>query len=212
MADSPLQLEYALEPSWRKGKRARHAIITGILLLGVVASVKWVGPAWTHLQVLYYQNRCLAHSELPTRIVYDTDEKNPVAAVSRDWEQFYAAFSPPGGRFTATIFLGELRRKDGTARLVSIDVRAIPEPDLERHQLDIHVIKPGTLWKPAALCSNTTWSLPSYRPATSIDRIYAGQRDSAREDHFTVTIERTAGLVIIDGWLQSNDKILLEAR
>lgn len=211
MADSPLQLEYALEPSWRKGKRARRAIITGILLLGVVASVKWVGPAWTHGRVLYYQHQCLKHSELPSNIVYDDDEKRPLKVIAKDWEQFYAAFSPPGGRFNATVFLGELRRNDGTARLVSIDVRPITELDLMVHQFDVHVIKPASFWKPAELRSNTSWRVP-YLAELSMDRIHAGQRDNARADHFTITSEGPHGSVIIDGWLQNNDTVLLEAR
>ena len=211
MADSPLQLEYALEPSWRKGKRARRAIITGILLLGVVASVKWVGPAWTHGRLLYYQHQCLTHSEVPSRIVYDDDERRTLAVVARDWEQFYSVFSPPGGRFNATVFLGELQRKNGTARLVSIDARAIPELDLLVHQFDIHVIEPAGLWKPAKLCSNTTWRVPD--PAGfSIDRIHAGLRDPSRADHFTITLERSGGELIVDGWLRDDDSVLLEAR
>lgn len=211
MAHSPVQLEYALQPSWHRSKRARRGIIAGILLLGVVASLKWVGPAWNHGKVLFYQHRCLTHSELPTRIVYDGDQNRPIALVAKDWEQFYSAFSPPGGRFNATVFLGELTRKDGTARLVSIDVRTIPELDLLVHQFDVHVIKPASLWKQAELCSNTSWRVP-YPAEVSMDRIYAGQPDNARADHFTVTIEGANGPVIIDGWLQSNDTILLEAR
>jgi len=211
MADSPLQLEYALEPSWRKGKRARRAIITAILLLGVVASVKWVGPAWTHGKVLYYQHQCLTHSELPSSIVYDLNQKQPLKVIAKDWEQFYAAFSPPGGRFNATVFLGELRRKDGTARLVSIDVQSIQERILLTYPFDVHVIKPATLWKQAELCSNTSWTVP-FPAELSMDRIHAGQRDNARADHFTITSEGPRGSVIIDGWLKDDDSVLLEAR
>jgi len=225
MADSSTQLDYAPQPSWRSRKGARRAIIAGALLLGLVASIKWIGPGWNHARLLYYQHRCLTHTEPAGNVVYDRFSPSNVGAaypsgiVSSDWDHFYTLYSPPGGRFNATVFLGELKRNDGSPRLVSIDGRTTHKTYAIFsfvHQFDVHVINPGGIWQQPQLRSNTNWEVPSRGSPISQDisirKIHAGQRDSDRPDHFTIAIEDAEGPRIIDGWLQADDTVLLELR
>jgi len=58
MSENARQLDYATAPSWHHRKQARRAILAGALLLVGLASVKWLGPAWNHVRMIYYQGQC----------------------------------------------------------------------------------------------------------------------------------------------------------
>src|SRR5258706_10818524 len=101
MVQSRSQLDYAAHvPAWHQRKRSRRDMLAGALLLGLLASLKWAGPALNHVQLFYYQHRCLASAPAANKIVFD--EKSSRTVVAADWERFYTLFSPPGGRFNAT--------------------------------------------------------------------------------------------------------------
>lgn len=215
MAALPPQLDYAPPAPWRQRRRTRRAILIATLLLGLLASLKWVGPAWVHLRLLYYQHRCLTQRASPAQVVFDTVAKN---YPSSDWDQFYTLFSPPGGRFDSTVFLGQLLQSDGTARLIAINIPHNPSASSNSSVLfDIHVIRPATFWSSPRLCINSQWRAGASQQEEDgyekvIQRIYAGQLDPPRPDHFTIQLDSTKGPRTIDGWLQPDDTILLEYR
>jgi hypothetical protein len=215
MAALPPQLDYAPPPPWRQRRRIRRVILVATLLLGLLASFKWVGPAWVHVRLLYFQHRCLTHQASPAQAVFDANAKN---YPSTDWDQFYTLFSPPGGRFEATIFLGQLFQPDGTARLIAINIPHSPSASSNSSILfDIHVIRPATFWSGARLCTNSQWRAGDSQQGEDryervIQQIYAGQPIPPRTDHFTIQLNTSKGPRTIDGWLQSDDTILLEYR
>jgi hypothetical protein len=209
MADAPTQLDYAQPRSWRRRKGVRRGILLAVLLLAGLGSVKFLGSAWDHLRLLYYQGRCLGHAEQGGRVVYDGTAV--VGKVDRDWERFYALFSPPGGQFSGTVFLGELKRPDGERRLVSVDLAAGKDVNGAALSLDYQVIKPAKLWERAALCSNRWWAIPWERHG-AVTRVYAGEKDPVDASHFTIAIERGGKREVIDGWLRGDDRVLLEGR
>jgi hypothetical protein len=215
MAALPPQLDYAPPPPWRQRKRARRAILTATLLLGLLASLKWAAPAWVHVRLLYFQHACLTHRASPAQMVYDADSQNHP---SPDWDQFYTLFSPPGGRFDATVFLGQLYQPDGSSRFIAINIPHNPSASSTSSILfDIHVISPASLWHNARLCTNSQWRAGASQPGEDryekvIQHIYAGQPVPPRADHFTIQLDSSKGPRTIDGWLQSDDTILLEYR
>ena len=207
-------LDYAKSPAWHRRKSARRAIAAGILALILLAALKFARPAWDHVRLLHYQSRCLKHVRPAGDVVFDTGSQSDY--VSHEWDRFYALFSPPGIRHDATIFVHELHRSDGTKRLVAI-TRARPlltsfrDPPIK---FDVDVIKPGTLWSRPSLCHDQTWLSPFLRPFIDDPRvtIFAGQPDPANPAHFTIDYQSDGKNGTIDGWLQSDDTILLEPR
>jgi hypothetical protein len=207
MADAPAHLDYAQPVSWHHRKGVRRGILVGALLLGVLGSVKFLAPAWHHARLLYYQGRCLAHAERGARVVFDGGKV--VGKVDRDWDRFYSLFSPPGGQFTATVFLGEMKRADGERRLVSVDLTLWKDLSAGTAvSLDYQVIKPGGVWERAEVCSSRGWAIPE----GGVTKVYAGERDAGDASHLTIVVERGGAKQVIDGWLRRDGTMLFEGR
>jgi hypothetical protein len=207
MATPTPHLDYAQPAAPRAHTRA---ILLAVAALLLIALVKFVPPAWNHALLLHYQSRCLAHASAPDHIVFDSTGVE--AGPARDFERFYALFSPPGGRHDTTLFLGELRRPgDGLRRLVNVEVAAQGAPC---PQLYASVIEPGDLWNRPRLRSTDPWPTPfrlSFdHPATL--RLHAARHDPKDASHFTIDFTYADRPGTIDGWLRKDDSLLFELR
>lgn len=185
----------------------------------IFGSLKFLSPAWNHARLLYYQHRCFTRVEPSSAIVFD--ESSSTLKTDADWERFYAIFSPPGGKHDATVFIRELRRPDGSTRLVVVEaspgLSSMPDhlvtllfaPPI---RFDSTVISPGGILQQPQLCSNTSWLTPFGFVNMTKFRLYAGQVDPTNPSHFTIAFDYPDHSGTIDGWLQPNDSILFELR
>jgi hypothetical protein len=210
-------LDYAKAPPWRRRKSVRRAIAAGILALILLAAFKFARPAWNHARLLHYQSRCLKHVLPPDRVVFDDAGQSNF--ISQDWDRFYAIFSPPGGKRDATVFVHELHRSDAPPRFVVVElssgaafVDSLPPP----YAFDVSVIDPAGLWARPKLLNNRFWLSPFRMPIPPSTqprfRVHAGQLDPTNPAHFTIDYQSDGKNGTIDGWLQSDDTILLEPR
>jgi hypothetical protein len=119
------------------------------------------------------------------------------------------------------VFLGELEQKDGSKRLVCVDLVVGHDSDAPYPPLpafDYHVIAPGSAFTRPRLCSNRWWRMQpggGIMSALGVDqmgRIYVGARDPADASHLTIAFERGGKTKVIDGWLRSDESILFEER
>jgi hypothetical protein len=209
MAAVPTHLDYARPAADRS--RARYALLA-VIALAVLALLKFLPPAFNHLVLLHHQSRCLAHAAAPDAIVFDS-ATNLEAGPARDFERFYARFSPPGGRHDTTLFLGELRRPDDNAqRLVNVEVtvQGTPCP-----QVYATVFEPGDLWNRPRLCSTDPWPTPfrlAFNDAAATLQLHAARRDPKDPSHFTIPFTYASDPGTIDGWLRRDDTLLFELR
>jgi hypothetical protein len=215
MTHAAAQLDYAPDTD-RHRRRRRRLVLFATVALAVIVSAKWLKPAVNHGRLLYFQHRCLTYTAPPDHVAFDIS-----ATRSRpsEWQMFYALFSPPGGRDDGTIFLHGLQRPDGAGRLVAITVgrpmlTSIRDLAIDAIDFDVHVIRPGTLWSRPRLCHEQIWRTPFVRPFAGDRqvRLFTGQCDPANLAHFTIGYECDGKRGTIDGWLQSDDTILLEPR
>jgi hypothetical protein len=108
-----------------------------------------------------------------------------------------------------------MRRRDGRPRLVAIDVFKDWTVSHVVLDFDIHVIEPGTLWSRPRLLYNTSYTtsvhdcLPFYGEGSTF---YTGQPDQNDRSHLSITYVEDGVTKIIDGYLQSDDTLILEAR
>jgi hypothetical protein len=219
MPQAPPQLDYAAAPS-RHRRLTRRAIWLSVTLIVSIAVIKWFMPAVNHVRMLYYQHRCLVHVDPPDKVV-------PMDALSRayksvtfvfpndDWMKFYALFSPPGGRFNSTAFLGELRQKDGSARLVEVDTLGIfhVSAGVAQFPVDYQIISPGGLWKRPRYITGSSLQVPLVLTHQEPPlRVHAGQIPHDFPNHFTIELEWANGRSTIDGWLEADDTLRLELR
>lgn len=211
MVESPAQLDYAPQPKWHRRKRARRAVLLLLLLLGAAASVKWIVPAWGHVRMLYWQEKCLSF-EGGDEVLLPEKLQNGVAA----WEKFYTLFSPPGRKAGCTVFLHEVRRKDGVRRLVAIEASESNYSLLKRSDynamFDVTIIRPGSLWHRPEFIANPAFQFLIFNDSRSPLAIRYGTVDPKDASHFAITLPQPTGARIVDGWLGNDDKIVLELR
>jgi hypothetical protein len=213
MVETPAQLEYAPQPHWRHRKRTRRLIFAGLVVVILAGSGKWIAPAWRHVCMLYWQEKCLSFEGGDQVMTPRIQPQNIVEA----WDRFYALFSPPGRKPGCTVFVHEVRRKDGERRLVAIDVLEKPYPSTIQSgywaRFDATVIEPGSLWRRPRFLANLVYSFgvhePSNVPALAIRY---GKMDPNDPSHFTIVIPLAKAERIVDGWLGNNDQITLEMR
>jgi hypothetical protein len=211
---TPAQLEYAQTPVWHRSPGLRRAILTASLVALIAVSLKWLGPAWDHARLLHHQSLCMAYTAPADRVVLAGPSPYQTAPC---WRDFYAVFSPPGRKDLTTVFLHELRKKDGTRRLVTLEASAnwgnsaLPDSEVD---LEYHVIAPATPWTRAKLIANAE-ARPYFYHESGLGKafqIHAGQPDPNDSTHFTIELTWKKESVTVDGWLRDDDTILLEPR
>ena len=211
---TPAQLVYAQPPVWHRRPGLRRAVLAASILVLITLSLKWLGPALDHARLLHYQSECLRYTAPPDRIVLDGPSPYQTAPC---WRTFYTLFSPPGRKDLTTVFLHELRKKDGTRRLVTLEASStwgnaqLPDSEID---LEYHVIAPATPWTRARLINNAE-ARPNFYHESGLGKafqIHAGQPDPTDPTHFTIQLTYKKDSVIVDGWLRDDDTLLLEPR
>ena len=214
MSHAHPQLDYARSPAWHRRTGVRRAALAAGLVVVLVLSLKWIGPAWDHARLLYQQGKCLAYTAPADRVVHDGQRADKAVPC---WRDFYTLFSPPGRKDMTTLFLHELRKHDGTRRLVALEASTTwgtGQPPDSEVDLDYHVIAPATLWRRAELVTNAPARPYFYHESGEGThfQILAGQPDPADPTHFTLTLRWKSQTATLDGWLRDDDTILIEPR
>lgn len=216
MTTGPTQLDYANEPAAAVARRRtlRRAVAAASVLAIVLASVKWLAPAWHHAQLLYWQGKCLTYTPASAGPVVQSSVGGRCAT---PWREFYDRFSPPGRKPLSTVFLHELRTPSGARRLVAVEAETFTSsgsiPDAEV-SLDYHVIAPGALWRRPKLVTSAPARPTFYYEGGEGNHfdVHPGRPDPADPTHFTFDVRWRERTVTLDGWLRDDDTILLEPR
>jgi hypothetical protein len=158
-------------------------------------------------------------SEPADRVVFATVPR--VRWQSPDWTNFYAEYSPPGGRSDATLFLGQRTSPSGNIRLVAVDgiVDAFGRPVDGGHDITYMIYAHGRLFAPGRGTSDPVQLVRIGFPESSAGfsykgsaTIWAGQPDPSNRAHFTIRANVDGIERVIDGWLRDDDTLLLETR
>lgn len=213
MTHAPAQLDYARGLSWHKRPWTRRATLAAVLVLSLVASRKWLAAAWDHGRLLYWQGQCLSYTAPPEYLVARLNGSQTAAC----WAAFYARFSPPGRNPYGTVFLHEMRKQDGSRRLVAVEVSRFmglgSNPDVE-FSMEFHVIDPATPWRSARLVGNGDVRPTFWYEGGGAEHfeIRAGQPDQSDRSHFTVEVAWKGRATTLDGWLREDDTVVMEPR
>jgi len=218
MSQSPPPLNYAPPPPMHRRKIFRRWIAL-VVALAVAASSWWWGPiASTRVQLMYWQHQCMVYTPTTNQLIYDQGSR--VGQTAAAWSKFYGILSPPGFRSDGTLFLHEMRKQNGERRLVAVDVdltnfnHAIT-PENMRIEAWARVFKLGSVTQqPIEVYSGYDRNVASSGFGTILDgtTIYAGKPDPSQPDHFTFRTSDQNGQYLYDGWLQDDDRVVIEQR
>jgi hypothetical protein len=203
MSSAP-QLNYAPHTPAHK-RLSRWIIIASILLACIASSLWWLPTEWRRIQLLYWQQQCLAYTTAADQVVFDPKSSGPPKC-PQEWTKFYSIYSPPGFRSVGTLFLHELHRPDGQRRLVALD---LDSRDPVVSVVFPRVFVPGNLLQSAYETSSVS---SSYEIPVPSAIIFAGMPDPADPTHFTFKAQLNATVVIFDGWLGNDDRITIGQR
>ncbi len=147
----------------------------------------------------------------PGEVAYDQPRSQGwVVHVPRPWLKFFSYWSGSGiPRTSGTLFLHERFTPGGKRRLVAVDVVSIGAT--RELQVQSHVFEPPVGIAPARLLSavTTTLSLPA-DPGHL--QILAGRTDLENASHFMLSYVIGDRHGLIDGWLKSDESVVLEPR
>jgi hypothetical protein len=210
--DSPPTLHYAPGPA--PVVRWRRRGIRLILLGGFLAILWfWGGAAWTRLNFLYWQHRCLTYLQPPDHIVLEILATAPIPS-----SPSAEVAAPPLvslGRYDGsvdvwgkTIFLHQMRRPDGTPWLVCLGIRMVAGYAAEVYTLfDQEFAVDSQL---GSFHSNYV----SFPPINNADhwKFFVGQPDPVNPSHFTFDYELNGTRHTADAWLDNAGKLLVSVR
>jgi hypothetical protein len=238
MSDPPPnpQLEYSPSLRGRPKHPMRWVWITLIAVPVLVFSPRWVPAIWRHAQLLAAQRACAQYTLHPDRVVYESDHAAAAALLKKDtsyepvqietwpntevagrvapeWRTFHRLHPAARPGTHGTVFMHELRRPDGTARLVFVDALAIAMSRMRPNiLLCVRVLRPASLISPPAEVTQPPVSTFPTSLAYSDSRLFAGQIDAADPSHFTIAYVSRSQLGVIDGYLRDDDSVKLEPR
>lgn len=190
-----------------------------VILAGAIAVLcLWGPPACRWAQFLYWQHRCMTYA--PAR-------DHPVFRCDLTTHQiFYSELNPLRGRFEnfgdspsrwtlPTIFLHEMKRPDGSPRLVSLSADRFCLSDITSgYSLRLDAQQ----WIPAEFPARPQPAGPQRQAMLDIPRdakrlnLLAGRVDPVNPSHFTFDYELDNRRHTVDAWLNDADELLVCAR
>ncbi|HVT90066.1 MAG TPA: hypothetical protein VHD56_14530 [Tepidisphaeraceae bacterium] len=202
--NNPQALEYAPRPS--RSSRVKRLIIAWMCIL-IVGGLAWRhGPyGWWYLQVLYWQNQCLNYSFPPGQQIIPGSS----VFIPRPWDQLYSILYTPTVPTDGTLFLHERRSPSGNIRLVVLDTRLFFDGTDDSIQPVARIFRAGSVLR---IVDELPTPVISANALAKTDKLFAGQIDLANPSHFTIGAVLNGQETIIDGWLEDDDRVLLEPR
>jgi hypothetical protein len=211
----PHELHYAPRPPLHQRWAWRISVLCGGIALALVL-YSWSPVIIRHYRLIYWQGKCLNATAAPNQIVFQSPYPGALTStrsVFPAWNQFLPTFSPIfRASADGTLFLHRLRRPDKTERLVGIDLLMHRSTDTFGFDAEPSIFSTGGMFtSPSYLKNNNLLPLIDVNNKSTL-RIYAAQPDDADDSHFTFIIEADKKKYTYDGYLNSDDSILIQAR
>jgi hypothetical protein len=227
------QLDYAPSPPWHRRRAVRRCAIFVVLLMAVVCATFRCGRTVKHrVEVYWAMRQCMnyvapakqeIYADHPSFADFPFSQAKASIAPPRCWITLEALLprpssvpdSAPDWVFCplAPVFLHRCRSHNGKERFVAVQLGGLSD---YRHlgpptTLCCRVIAPATLfgdpvliWEASRFAGSTSWG---------IERMYFGRADELDPSHFTIELDVWGeGTKTIDGWLQDDDTVKLQAR
>jgi hypothetical protein len=197
--DEPLR--YAKPPAWYHRRAWRRGLWAGVVLLVAGSGFWWGPPAKNHVELLYWQHRCLNYEAPAGTAVFQVsgDGVVSVETVPRAWAELYGQAT---GQL-AVLFMHGRRASNGETRLVVVQYLPAEHSVAYARSFTVDRIR-----GPREQSSIQQLALPKGRPVT----MAAGQVDPSDESHFTIEFEVMGTPGIIDGWLREDGTVVMELR
>jgi hypothetical protein len=193
-------LHYAPPPPLRRRRGIRRVALLLALLIAVGAGVYWFPLLREHVVLQVLQRRCMNYTPPADEVVFEKDAERAAQLLSdpryqstgsappatylvpKDWADLYATLSPPGLKSWGTVFLGEMKTREGDRRLVAIDmtVENTSSRAIDGFLLTARVIEPASPLRRPTLVSTM-----SYRYVLSVKHypVKPARRDPADPSH-----------------------------
>jgi hypothetical protein len=220
------QLDYAPPRRWNVVRVWRKTVIAILIVASLTAALAWGWKFTWQLQRAHLQKQCLDFVLSPDQVVYTEDKTEANALLTRDPKYLRtltgAAYQPTeAAKFfvglppSGMAFLHSRQAVDRPQRLVCVRVWIWHTSNTTR-----------TVWLESTASRTIELAIPresseSLAPgqslplALSLDdvlRLFAGQIDPADSSHFAIVYELNGKRGSIDGWLKSDDSVILEVR
>lgn len=229
MPDTGPELGYA--PAQRKRRLSPQAVrwlvIGGALLALLPLMLKFASRAVQANAANRAYRACAAYR--PPQVAYSESDAE-IVTLGGSSARGYAIAGKPGARSAShvpapwaklapyageqlvtagTLYLGECKTPAGTSRLVAVDLVNLGTP--AARGLAARTLAPGTTLSFPRRTALHVHALP-LSAATGELRVLSGESDRNDPTHFTIayTIDGRAG--VIDGWVNRDESVLLEAR
>jgi hypothetical protein len=229
MKDEPPFAE-ALEPY--RPRRIPRWVVRAAIVAVAIAMVPIAQVAVNQWRAHHWLQACMEYSPPPDRLVFEdlmpagavppgfsassASPWNPDAVVAKPltcWENYWSAVNSGGyhSNDEGVVFLHAMESRSGNKRLVEVAVEARDSGGLS---LEYRVWAQGNWFSPVegVHTNNEGVSLPPRHPNLPPLklRVFAGQADPKRPNHFTIGFEYGRAKGIIDGVLLDDDTVTLQ--
>jgi hypothetical protein len=201
-------LNYAPKPSATRRTQRWALRVLAIFLVLAVATL-WIRSGWSTLREIYWERACLRFLQPPGHIVFEINR----GTVLHD------EICVPESKFlsarvqmrTGSIFLHELRRPDGTRRLVLVNFEPWWPTDANGVFRVMYLS-----WEVSVVPKPSDWSYIVVPAGSGTQlthwKFFAGQPDPADLSHFTFEYEVDGTRHTCDAWLKNDGKLVISQR
>jgi hypothetical protein len=187
-------------------------VYCGLILLAILTSAylcrRIPGEIVHHFKLARLERECVANPLPEGIIVYDSQK--PQTAITSvysaklhflEMQGFPYHIRPALGETGATIFVGELKRPDGTTRLVDIEAR-VSGPSVSVPLLTIRSFSfdPRLIWQDELVCTGPDVATAGRLPMPKVV-IHSATRDPNDPSHISFHYQVDTQQYLVDGYL-----------
>jgi len=215
---NPPQLDYAPPTRWHERSLIRRLFLATSLGIAGLFAIYLSRGMLERVRVEAIYRRCASDSRPASTTVFSASIIRGAARLNEvpaAWTELNLANSVSVAS-AGTVFLHEMRKADGTRRLVGVDIIGYgqsPSGDSLSFLPQYRVYTPASAWLAPRQIAAASGRAPLL-PTNGGDalQLFAGQFDPQDPSHFTVNYAIDGKPGIIDGWLKDDDTIVLEPR
>jgi hypothetical protein len=204
------QLDYAPPTPWLRRRSSRWIAGLCFFLIALGFALRWENQIVNRVRANLAFAQCMKYSKAADHVAYGETPGVQTITKAEPWTMFYSRWSENYLMSDGTLFLHERHTPSaGSRRLVAVDI--VGQFASAGLSVEARVFEPPMSLAPARMKSTSTILLDLGENPIPF-QVFSGQPDPNDQSHFTIDVHVAGCVIVFDGWLKDDDRVVIEAR